>query len=574
MPDLTLSDNIFAKCLPALSTDIQKCGAVTLCNLSPTTADTLESIYKDDQDRWRIMGALIKADFTGKACQSVENGFYEFLRANAKAFGPGMQGRIPKKNGNVDIMPFIKMGRKGPINNIHWTVSGGSLTGGVAPNGGSYGYAATVTSQTGIPADENWFPDQLQVFIEGYTAGGSKTQSAWRVVDATVSGSNITLYLAELNTGAPLPASKKVPPTGDQTGILLRGLPNINSYEKYCAQIPALNTTQDAWFWVGETRTTFCDSELMTRFRNLLKESNPLYERFLHVEDVEVNRQVWTDHWNRIANAFFFSPPYPNQTPNDWDQLEEIDVFSDANYGDYTYTLPEGRCIGRRANPVGVYHQLAECGYVKDLQGQVLNIPELLETLYSIMRVREANGIPTKVIEVFTDDWFANLVGQAFINYYSAKYGGAVRFNIDLTAVNGNLGFRYRDIPLDYPSGVTLRLVTHRTFDDMVSARKNAGMTDTRDLWILEFASNYMGIIETFDTTNESGSAADLAKVNANYLCVGKVPKEKRKLHTMTWTVVSECPASNRILENIAPTVPEHEGKSGDYEDLYGAYTP
>jgi hypothetical protein len=581
---MAISANIFEKCLPALSTDLQRCGDPTLCDISPTTQDELASIYQDAQGRWRIVGALLETDFIGKACQVKVNGFYDFIRANTRELGVQKLQLSELKKGLWEVSPFVQMESKGPINNEYWTVANGDTTGGTF-NGVAYNYSCEVVSQGGIEADVNWFPERLRVFIRGLTAGGSGTLSRWQVAGSEVIGKFTTrLYLNQQNNASSIPAAKKTPPIGAQNGVLMRGTPNVSDYESYCAEIPGLNTTRMTPFWIETTRYSMCDSDLWRQYIKLIRDNNPLYKKFQHVEDVDRNKQIVEDFQRRHANAFLYNAPLPNQTINLWNNLQQINVFSDDLYGNYVNHPLEGRCVGRRANSVGIWEQLNDCGRVKDLQGQVLNIPELQKLLYELIRVRQSNGIPLEdkgegpVITAITDTFFAKQIAQAFYAYFALVGAGFVQYNIELSTKKnaGAFGFFYQRFSLDYPQ-CELRIATHPFFDDMVTAMKgaNANLEPAgRFLWFVDWSTNYQGLVTSNTVTNTTGTAQELAAVNEQFLCVMKVPKESRQLRSMTYANVSECPAASIILENIASTVPEHRGASaGDTEpyDYYGA---
>lgn len=568
--------DLYAKCLPAFGTDIDRCGALTLCNISPTTADELESIYADGSGRHRIIGALLESDFMGKACQIKQNGFYDWIMANRREWGTRRLGMKPLRRDVIEIMPFVQMERRGPINNYYWTLTAGTSGAGTAPNGATYDYTATVTSQTGIPADARWFPAGITVYISGKTAGGTHIEASYKIVDVAVSGANHTIYAVSQNTASFLPAAAVSAP---ETGLLRRGVVNVNDYERYCAQIPGLNTKQMVPFWVGTTRWTSCQDDLVNKYLDLLRQNNPRFREFGDIEAVELNRQLLADFQQRHAEAFFYQKALPNQTLTDYDQLEQITIFSDDNLGNYIYNAFEGRCIGRRANPIGIYEQLAECGRVKDLQGQILNIPELQVALYNIKRQRESNGIPADVIEIYTDSFYAVQVAQGFLRYFAFKSEGLLRLNMDIssggTGKQGPLGFWFTEFSLDYPQ-VRIRLVTHPYFDDLIDAHKNVSATleaAGRKLWILDWVTNYQAVIESNSVNNVSGDLKTLAAVSDQYLCTMKVPQKSVKLNSLTYTNVSECPQASLLLENIGSDVPEHQLKVSPYDDYYGDYT-
>lgn len=574
-----ISDNIFGKCSVAASTDLDRCGAVTLCNISPTTDDELASIYKDGSSRWRIIGALLEADFTGKACQAEQFGMFDWIMANKRELGTKKLNPTQINSGLSEVMPFIKMLRKHPINNTWWTVSSGDGAGGTV-DGQAYDWTGIVTSQTGIPADVRWFPPRNRVFITGKSVGGTATRTAWKTVTATEIGSNqVRLYLLSENTASNLDASKLTDPI---IGYLTRGTPNVNDHEKYCAQIPGLNTNQLTPFWWESVRWSTCDDELYQKYVKAIRDNNPLFKMFGDVEAVELNRQIMADFQRRHAESFFYNKALPNQTLTDYDQLEQITVHSDDAEGNYLYLPFEGRCVGRRANAVGIYEQHAECGMVRDLQGQILNLPELFRGLYKIMRVRKANGIAQgmsdglPVIEIFTDSFFAVQFAQGILRYYKDKSEGLLSLNMDISSKKnaGPMGFFYTRFVLDYPN-VELRVVTHPFFDDQVDAAKkaDASLESTgRVLWVFDWTSNYQGIISSNSVTNRSGDVGRLAEVSNEFMCVMKVPRKSQKLNSLAYANIAECPQSSLLIENFSSDVPEHAGISGDEFDYYGEY--
>ena len=576
MPIVSPITDAYAKCLPAFGTDVDRCGALTLCNISPTTTDDLESIYKDATGRYRVIGALLEADFMGKACGVKQNGLYDWIMATRREWGAKRLGMKPLRRDVMEIMPFVQMERKGPINNYYWTVTASATTSGTRPNGEAYTNTITVSSQTGIPADTRWFPTGIKVFVSGKSAGGTKVESSYRVADVTVSGTAHTLYVTALNAGSFLPTDKTSLVT---SGILRRGTVNVNDYERNCSQIPGLNPKQLVPFWIGTTRWSSCEDELVKKYLDLLRNNNPLYREFGDIESVELNKQLLGDFQMRHAESFFFAKALPNQNMADYDQLELINSFSDSPaYGGYIYGAFEGRCIGRRAEPVGIYEQHAECGRVKDLQNQILNIPELQRLLYSIKRTRESNGIPSDTIEMYTDSFYAVQLAQGFLRYFAYKSEGLLRLNMDIsqggTGKQGPLGFWFTEFVLDYPK-VKLRVVTHPYFDDLVDAHTNASSTLTsagRVLWILDWTTNYQAVIESNAVTNQSGDVKQLAAVNDQWMCVMKVPRKSVRLNSLTYTNVAECPQSSMLLENINSEVPEHLRMVGSYADYYGDY--
>lgn len=569
-----ISANIFEKCLPAISTDIDRCGAATLCNISPTTEDELASIYKDATGRWRIMGSLLESDFMGMACGIKRNGLYDLLAANRKFWSPKRLTLRSLKRDLWTVEPFIMMKRKGPRNSLYWTATGTDGAG-TAPNGAAYDAYFDVASQHSLPADVRWFGIGWPAFIRGVSAQGSTTQTRWVIVDRAVSGSAVRIYVTAQNAGSILPAVKKTFPT---TGLLTLGVPNVSAYERHCSQIPGLNTNQLSPMWIQETRYSICDNELYRKYIDAIKANNPLFKEFGDIEAVELNAQIIEDFQRRMVETWFFNPPIStSQNLTNWDELDEIVAYSDDANGNYLNLPFEGRCIGRRANAVGYYEQMAECGRVFDLQGQVLNIPELISLLYNIYRTRKTNGTPTDVIELWTSTNYLPNLTKGFFRYIDAQTEGRLTYNLEMGKEfkQGPFGLIFTEFRLQYPQ-ITVRIVTSEAFDDLMDAHTTASSTLTesgRIIWIPDFGSSYQAILDSWSVTNTTGTAQEIARVNSDYQCIAKVPKESTRLIGTVFTTVVECADGQAWLENIDGGIPEHVQAVGSAVDYYGDYT-
>ena len=565
--------DFFQKCIPKYRSDFERCNGMTDCDISPTTEDELASIYADANGKYRIIGALLETDIMGKACQIEENPLYTLIMQYAQHWGPGaLTVRKKQTGGLADIQPYLIISRKGIINNNYWRVQNGIASASTAPNGSSYDLRIDADSMTSIPASLEWFPVGLPVFISGRSTAGGNTNTQWEVVDRTtpVGVTGVRLYLKSKNSASRLPSWKTQTPT---LGVLLRGVPNVTPWERYCTEIPKLNTNVDYMAFLQHTRWTICNDDLTKQFLTHIRDNNPLYRKYYHVEEGERNRQVLQDFQNRLVHSFLFNKALPNQNSENWDQLETITSWTDSSTQGIYLPGVEGRCVARRANAEGVYEQLQECGRVRDLNGDRMNWPELQAELYNIMRIRKDNGYPYKVIEILVDSAFRPLFIQALIRYQQAKYEGAARYNINPEDKTTNLGFVFTDFILDYPAGLTLRVVSHMALDDLLTA--HSAVSDTlsnagRKMLILEWNSIYMGIIESRTAERRTGTPEEIARVNESALCVFDIPGKSVKLNTMLYSVVVECPRANLWVENFAFIVPEHEGRSRDYSDLYG----
>jgi len=446
------------------------------------------------------------------------------------------------------------------INNEYWNVTGGNDPGGVPD------WQITVTSQSSMPVDARFFHVSDRVFIRGEAADGTSTLTAWKVQAVTANANDITLDLISENANSNLPAARLANPV---KGLLIRGVPNVNDYEEFCDTIPGLNTNDLNQFWLETTRMALaCEDERYKQYHKLLMEGNPQYKMFGNIENVEWNKQIGMDFQRRFANAVFYNKKLANQSIASYNSLEQITTPTVASL-----SIPdEGRCVGRRANAEGVIEQLAECGRVFDLQGQILNLPELHNEIYNMQRVREANGMPADSFDLFTDSYYCKQIENAYINYFRAKAGGDFRLTWDSKAKSNRFGFKFKTIELDWPN-VELNLVSHKFFDDLVSAAQASPLVDGkvgREVWLLNMADVKIGVAGSNRVTLSSGDLSDLAKVDSTYLCVMKVARRSQTLTSMTYTVILECPESHLVLQNINGAVPEHVGTSGDAEDFVG----
>lgn len=549
---MTLNSNAFAKCAPAISTNLKHCGSVALCDAIPLTSDDLASVYQSSGDM-RVMDALLMSDFEIKQCEANQNGLYEFLMANKvnmshKIVPTGINGDIR------EIAPFIKADQYSPINNEYWAFQDGT-------SGGGGNWQIDVKSPTGIPYDVRTFPVGRSVMLHGRSAAGSATLTHYFVVSAADQGDNTgRLVLSPNNANSNLDDDKLESPV---FGWLRVGTNNFSDYEKNCDEMPAYINNKMVPFWIQTVRWSYCNSSAYTEYREIMLKSNALYRKFFDLPETKRNKQLMAQQQKHWVNQFFYSKPRANQTMANYDQLETIEAFDQSALG---LGVEGGLCVGKRAEIVGVIEQLAECGRVVDLQGGNLNLPALFLAFYNILRVREGNGDRNKNIDVFTDTFTADLINQAMWKYYSSKIkdhndDAILRATKSIdgdmgTAKKANFGFLYRQYPLDMPLGATMNVITHYAFDDELDVANIVGIKGTaRKLWVLDFTGIYPGIVASNRLVAKTGDLKTLASINPDFACVLKVHSREQTLHSMSFSAVVECPAGNLVLENFSETI-------------------
>lgn len=556
--NLLLTGNAFQKCAPNLTTNIAECGSVTLCNAKAMTQSELENFTRTGN--YLVMDSLIRHDFEVKMCSAVQNGLYDFLMANKQNWNGKMRNGMNRDNSNPDmyrIKPFVLGRQYTPINNAYWKAA--NLT----PTGGNL--QADISSTTNIPPDIRSFPVGMYLYMKGQTAGGSISRTAWIVVSAVLINNAVRVVMSPANAGSYLPLANQSTTLTNAT--IERGTPNVSDFEKWCYEQPAYLNWNNIPFWIDTQRTSMCRSSQYEKFVSLLLSENPLFKEYGYISEVEKNRQLGED-WQRrqVSKMMWGQASTANQTVALYDNLPDIVAFDGDTIG-----VDGGTCVGKRADQIGVFQQLVQCGRYMDLQGTTLDLVSLFNEFYNIQRVRQGAGNPNHMqMDVFTDNKTAELINQAMIAYYNAKSQNTMRltmdvggrqpvpsFNRDQAIQKAEFGFNYRSYDLFYPATVTFNVITHYFFDDYLTAAINSGQTTAGHLLlVLDFSGIYPAIVASNSKTWNTGELAPLAAINPDFGCVLEVNTQQQKLTSVTQAMVVECPAGNLWLENFNSTQP------------------
>lgn len=565
----TASANIFAKCLPALSTNIDRCGSLTVCDALTAQSGDLINIFSSD-GQFRLMGSLLSGDIMVKACGMRQHGLYDFWMANSRDMTKHIK---PERMNSKRIEPFILVERQSVVNRETWGVVASNSTG---ANSAEF----HLISRNGFPNDARFFKTGGHLYIQGVSAGGSLSATSWKITSAAVStsGGNATVLVQTTgeNSNSFLPAAKLERPS---TGIAEIGPNNVDDFEKWCNQDPGINNIQSFPSWLATRRRTYESCSAVREFEDLVMNDNPYYKKYLYVPEVVQNRVNGEQFMRERVRSWFWGKALPNQTLAAYRSLDNITAWST----DDLYTEGEGICVGKRAEPIGIYEQLGECGSVKDLQGGVLNLEELFIDLKLISRARKdqgGNSDSWKNIDILTDSTTARQINKGMTLLYKLESADSLSYQIQMGqskngGSNPHFGFYFTSWPLpNYPSA-RFNIIVDDTMDDMVSAgaTESAAIGNAvRRLWVLDFAGMYPAIVATNKVVSTVGKQSDLAKVNQDAACVMRTNERTVTQDSVTETFVVECPANSRIYENFSSDVPEHEGVSGTTTDIYGSY--
>lgn len=595
------------RCSIPISNSYDSCGTITRANIAYATPEGLLSIFKGTDlasgTQYRDMQSLMTTNLELKACGTKTYGLYDWLMSSARPVGALVNQK--KIQGTDSIMePFVLAAQKSIINSDFWAVTHGfadehyttdTATGvngrPVAKTSTTYGtvtHILRLRSRDSLDPNTAWFVPgaTLHVFSRKSSGVASRTQyiiaAAANEIPASGTVASFTdVALVNVSNG------DSSSDTNSFIGIATIGVNNVSDYESWCNNRPALNPNKVVPFWIQTSRYTLCVDEFYKEWFAKMTSNNPYFAKFGDVTLAERNRQLgsmWQREW---MNSFFWGKKFSaNQSLANWTSLPTQYAHYSSNLtgpvSGYDSTIPSNTTqIGRKANAIGVYEQLASCGRVKDLKGQRLNLAELFNELYLLYRARSSGGRPADSMDVYTDSRTAANIQVAMVKYYDTNtqgsLGGTMRLNWDVKDGKiDKLGFRVRSYELLYPQGVTLNVITDNYFDDFLSAVKAEQVASGvaghesgqgldrkigdsgRFLMFLDLGGGvYPGIVDSNRKVHTVGALQDLAKIDDGYSCVMKAPTKEITLNSVTWTAIVDCPDDNLIVENFDDDVPD-----------------
>lgn len=600
-----MSASFFTKCNQVVQTSYATAGSVTRANVSYATPASLAAIFQDS-GTYRDMDALLTYQLEIKACGTKRFDMYDWLMANATSVGKWTEKRKIMRGPEINV-PYILARQQSVINSDYWPLKNGWAASAYVALGDSAAnplngdadasaYMAANASarvirvqsrpNSGVPALAAYFPPKTSVFAMEKHTDGSASYGAWRVLyAANKADSSICDIIIEQQGDTS--ESNSTPGASAKEAMLLIGANNVDDFERWCHNRPALNNEKRVPFWLQTTRTALTVDTLYEEWYQRMITSNRYFQEFGDVDMAERNRQLGEMTQREWVNSFFWNQIISDQqTLADWDGSPGLEKIYSIDKSSYGHSNVSGKEMGRRANAVGVFWQLKECGRVKDLMNQQLNLVEFFNDIYDVMRSREGESTresSSSVIDVWTDRETAYYFWKGMVAYFKNELGSSnVQFPISPVREMKPFGFKYQSYELLHPAGVTLNIITSKFFDDQVSnmrahdttalgAGKGSAM---RGLWVLDLGAKgiYPGIADSNMQEYRTGELSEMAKIDRDYACVMKVPTERIKLSSVTWTAIVECPSSNLIYTNFRDIVPDHTGVDDtNYDDLTGA---
>lgn len=562
----TTTDFFSTQCLPAIRLGPGSCG-LTQCDAVIPAPSGLDALYQSNGD-FRLMEAMFWWQWEANANMAKQSALWNYLQASKV----NMRAKVATERlspGLMMIRPFVQVKRKGVINNNYWTAAAGvvSSADGTTPGDGTH-WRMDFTSPTGIPLHVDWFKVKSWVFVNGLAGDGTSIRWAGQIVQSTIVANTIQVVMAPRVTGSFLPAARKANPV---QGGATTGVPNVSTYESWCNQEPGVITNTLDPYWIGSTRTTFKSCELYNKWRDLVLADNAEYREIYDLPEQEYNKQVAEKFSRDQVESFMRNTALANQTV---ETLADLETISTTAYGltVANSAIDSAQCVGKRANPIGIYEQHVQCERVVDALGTKLNLPALFQALYKMKRIREATGAQagaTSVFEIAMSSTYAVLFHQAMLKYYDSQWGGKLAWSIDIIKSGvAPMGFRWKDYPLVWPDGITVRVVTDLYFDDYAAFMGNLATTFAdpryenlgRQIWINDWSRIYMGIFSTMRKVSNPGGKMEIAQaVGTLDPCVMESVQETIVATSFTWTAVADAVLGNLIIENLSNEVPEHD---------------
>jgi hypothetical protein len=565
-------------CTVVVANNYDTHGTITRASVAHLTPSQLEDLFRPS-GLFADMDAWFKTSFEMKACGTKINGLYDWLMSSVRQVGKLVNEEKVDRGPSL-LFPYVLARQDSVINaDEFWAITGGQansaytagVTGPLTADDKLTGVAGDrvvrVVTRYGFDLNAAWFLSRDRVNIFGKNGAGSFTNGQWRVLASAVDAnlSYIDVLLTSENAGSSTPYD-----TAPTAGVLLAAGNNVNDYEAYCLNRPTLDGRKRVPFWYQTMRRARrVDSEYKKVFARLM-ESNEYFRQFGDLPLAERNRQDEMIFQRRWLNSFFFGKAISaNQTLANWQSLEAINSVN----GSVLNAGQGGKLMAYRANMIGVYEQMRACGRVIDLQNNPLNLYEFLDECYRILRARKSQGRNTSSLDWYTDSTFAANFESAVIAYYRREYGDIVRINIE---TGGNeLGFHWKSYNFKFPAGVTINIITHEYFDDMVSAFDAESLASSgRVLWCLDMGKGgtiYPGMIATNKKMRTLGEIEKMAALDPTLACVMESPTEEISLVSETVTAIVECPANSLMIMGIADAIPITTGKSLNptYANLY-----
>jgi len=567
-----------AQCGVAIQNDYGTSGTFTKSQISQLTPEEWKALFTDGSV-WNEMTAYLKTQFQMAACGIRRNTFYDWIMSSNRR---GMEKLITTQRmdkGASVIQPFIMGRQMSVVNNEFWAIQNGwavaSYTAGVTGplttaqlntcTNTSYAPCRVIRviagygSNYSLPLDARYFlPEHVIIILSSISAsGGTIATHAQAKVTASAIAADSS-YIDVVIKTQPLKDdtgyAEEIAPTN---GLVLVGINNVDDVESYCQNRLTLNPVKHVPFFYQTYRYGRRVSSLYQEVFAKLMADNSYFEEFGNLPISEMNKQDEEMAQREFCNAFLFQQKISvaqrlSGDPN-WSDLDNITSVTGATVDPGT----GGLLIAKRANMEGVLPQLKGCSRYFDRLAAPLDIRDYLESgMYDVFRARDSQGRSSaRNIDDYMDSTSADQFMVAFVAYSNWKLDDTLRVVINQ---GDNLGVTFNQYKLYKPQGVTLNVIIHPIFDDIINAFGNLPTPQTArgkmalTLDLGRGGSIYPAILASNRREFTTGQIEDLAKIDSTFACTMKNPTIKTSMTSQCVTAVVECPSNNRWDENFS----------------------
>lgn len=459
------------------------------------------------------------------------------------------------------ILPYISRRQKRNINTNYWKVASGNAT----PGAGSGSIPASAwdvnIQNSGSPLAsvlqnvQDYFLPGKYLFIEYSDASSNTAYSLqYKVLKSVAAavGATVTLEPSYSPAGwAALTTQQQTPfqiANPAVTGaIAYLGVNSVSDFESWGGQDVAENTNSLIHFFLQTSRIVHEYTDEYLRALNDALTSN--YFKIFRQLPLAEQKRIQQAKYDRdcLNSAFFGQAINENQGVETYTKLPTVRDPANPN------------CVLEyKSNALGFRTLLNNCGRVFDHQGNQLNLDTLFQTLYLVVRAREADGGEVDTIDCMTDRFTAGIIQDLFIAFYKAKYGVVTHRNYqpeEELKFEDQVYLKYNKYQLPPElGGYSLAVFTHPFFDDKLAAMSAAiGATVNRGrvLWFLDWSDIEFGVAGTNSAVRRTNEADQL------YNYVIRINAKHVTLNSMSWAPIIEDPNRHFIVENFAGGCPK-----------------
>lgn len=536
-------------CTPRLIQVDDSCGCtLTRANIRAMTPQDFEDqgfkeVYMD-----RVIAQTKEARMTGV----LERSMTDLLLSRTAPIRAVNLGQAANQS---IIAPFIMIPQRHNVNANYFVVQDGAATSG-AGSGGIPASAWDLTvinegSQFASPLvglEKYFLPgNYITVLYKDATTGVGRTVQ-FRIINS-VNANSGGVEKARLTVEPPYTTAGWVALSGaDQAvfqpthGLLVPLSNSVSNYESWCYQRVAENTVKLLTYWLQTIRETHCYNDEYLKALNAPLTSE-YFKKFRQLPLAQQRKRLAYLSERDYYNTLFYGREInEKQTVETYRDLPQVVDPANPN------------CVLEyKANTLGFWRQLEQCGRVTDFQGGVLDLDTVKSLLYGLKRNREIDSGQIRRIDAMTDRFTRADILDIMIDYYKDKYGmDTTRFyKVGEQIKFENVVMWDYDVYQFPDEGVELSVIEDPYFDDHLAAFATADKSRGRALWLIDWSDVQVGLAGTASAARQTNLADNL------YNCVITPNVNHYQLNSKTVAAMLQDPNRHAIFFNFSDACPK-----------------